>query len=250
MAKLKGEALRAWCKQWEETDHGGKLRLCERSGITYESGRHWYSDAPNEYKTAVERPMQMTVEQIVGSRPAINLDFVSFDLETSNLTADFSIVLSAVIKPFGQDPIVFRADSYDGWLTNRANDKDIVVDISSELRKHAIVITHYGMYFDVPYIRAKMSHHSLEPLPPMFAIDSWAIAHKNFKVSSRRLKNLARYFDIGEKSEVEGGLWLEAAYSGSREAMDKIVKHNVVDCEVLEKLACISFPYLKSIPRM
>ena len=95
-----------------------------------------------------------------------------------------------------------------------------------------------------------MVKHNLEPLPPMFGIDTWRIAKNNFQVSSRRLQNLVRFFDVGAKGQVEGGLWMSAAYDGSREAMDEIVKHNIVDVEVLEKLACISFPYLKSIPKL
>jgi histidinol phosphatase-like enzyme len=84
----------------------------------------------------------------------------------------------------------------------------------------------------------------------MFAVDSWRIARDNFQVSSRRLKNLAEFFEIGNKEGVEGGLWMAAAYDGSKEAMDKIVEHNVIDVEVLEKLACLSFPYLKFIRRL
>jgi hypothetical protein len=84
----------------------------------------------------------------------------------------------------------------------------------------------------------------------MFGIDTWQIAKKNFKVSTRRLKGLGEFFDIGEKDPVEGNLWMEAAYNGSREAMDRIVAHNIRDVELLERLACISFPYLKSIPRL
>lgn len=43
---------------------------------------------------------------------------------------------------------------------------------------------------------------------------------------------------------------MEAAYSGSKEAMDKIVAHNIQDCILLEKLACLTFPFIKSIPRL
>jgi len=180
----------------------------------------------------------------------VNLDFACFDIETSNLQADFSILLTACIKPYGQEPFVFRADNYPEWQTDRANDYQITKAIAEELRKHAIIVTHYGLYFDVPFLRAKMVKHSLEPLPQMFAIDTWSIARKNYKVTSRRLKNLVDFFDIGEKEPVEGELWMKAAYNGSKEAMDRIVQHNIRDVEVLEKLACISFPYLKSIPKL
>jgi len=194
--------------------------------------------------------MKVTVDELLTLRPAKELDFISFDIETSNLNADFSILMTACIKPYGKDTIVFRADNYPEWEKDRANDYRITVDVSNELKKHAVVITHYGQYFDIPFLRAKMQKHGLDPLPLMYGIDTWRIAKNNFKVSSRRLKNLGTYFDIGDKEGVEGNLWMEAAYNGSKEAMDKIVEHNVIDVEVLEKLACISFQYLKAIPKL
>jgi uncharacterized protein YprB with RNaseH-like and TPR domain len=249
VAKPKEEDLRDWCLAWEQTDHTGKLELCEKYNITYETGRHWYSDAPAEYKQAVP-PMQMSMDDLLTMRPGVNLDFVTFDIETSNLTADFSMLLSACIKPFGMLPIVFRADHYPTWNTNRADDRQIVIDIAEELQKHAIIITHYGDRFDIPYMRAKMVRWGLPPLPSMFGVDSWKIAKANFQVSSRRLKNLAQFFQVGEKEGVEGGLWMEAAYNGSKEAMDEIVEHNVQDCRILEKLAALTFPYLKSVKKL
>lgn len=247
------EEWQAWCDEWDSASHQVKLEIANYCGISYDTARHWRSDAPipTMKQTGVcPKPMKITVDQLLDIQPAVNLDFVSFDLETSNLKADFSIILSAVIKPFGQDPIVFRADTYPTWEKNRGDDKQITADIAKELKKHAIIITHYGVYFDIPYLRAKMVRHGLDPLPQMFAMDSWQIARKNFQVSSRRLKNLARFFRVGEKGQVEGDLWIAAAYDGDRKAMDEIVQHNIVDCEVLEKLAAISFPYLKSIPKL
>lgn len=239
-----------WCSRWDNSGHQGKLLIAKEYGITYDSARHWRSDAPIPIQSKDAPRMQVNVDELLGMRPAVNLDFVSFDIETSNLKADFSIMLSAVIKPYGQEPIVFRADDYPTWESNRADDKQIVEDIANELSKHAIVITHYGSGFDIPFLRAKMVRHGLAPLPQMFAVDSWRIARRNFQVSSRRLKNLARFFDIGKKDQVEGDLWMAAAYDGNKEAMDAIVEHNIRDCEVLEKLTCISFPYLRSIPKL
>jgi len=252
MAKRKkpsNNQLKDWCERWSKLDHEGKIELCEEYEITYETGRHWFSDSSFDYKPE-ENKMKYTEDELLDLHMPMKLDFVSFDIETSNLNADFSILLSAVILPFGEAPIVFRADDYPEWKTDRANDRSITKAISDELRQHAIVITHYGLYFDTPFLRAKMLRHRLAPLPQMFAIDSWSIAKKSFKVSSRRLKNLAEYFEVGNKEGVEGALWMEAAYNGSKEALDKIVEHNIIDCRVLEKLAAISFPYLKSIPKL
>jgi len=242
-----GEEMRQWQVAWDEGDHADKVALCKKYGIGYETGRHWRSDSGPAPKEPSNR---MSLAELLGSRPAVNLDFVCFDIETSNLRADFSIMLSACIKPYGQKPIVFRADDYPSWTEDRSDDCQITKAIAVELRQHAIVIGHYSQKFDIPFIRAKMLKHGLDPLPPMFGIDTWRIAKNNFAVSSRRLKNLANYFDVGDKEGVDGDLWLKAAFNGDKKAMDAIVEHNIIDVEVLEKLACISFPFLKSMPKL
>lgn len=247
-----GDEFKDFCEQWDEEDHDGKIALANLYKVTYDTAKHWRSEGgiPTRNRVKPEERMTVTESELLAMRPAVNLDFVCFDLETSNLNADFSILLTAAIKPYGLPAIVFRADEYPTWENNRADDSLLTFDIAEELKRHAIVIGHYSQKFDIPFLRAKMTKHGLEPLPLMFGIDTWRIAKNNFKVSSRRLKNLANYFDIGEKEGVEGGLWMRAAYDGSKEAMDAIVQHNIVDVEVLEKLACISFQYLKSIPKL
>jgi len=249
--KPEGIAWEQFVSRWYETDHEGKVELALSKEVSYDTAKHWISESGSTRKRVkTEHRMTVTIPELLAMRPSVNLDFVCFDIETSNLTADFSILMTACIKPYGQEPIIFRADNYPEWITDRANDSRITRDIAQELRKHAIVIGHYSQKFDLPYFKAKMVKHGLEPLPPMFGIDTWRIAKNNFQVSSRRLKNLVRFFDVGEKGLVDGEVWMEAAYNGSREAMDEIVAHNIKDVEVLERLACISFPYLRSIPKL
>lgn len=256
MAKPIGQRMIEWCHRWDAADHEGKVELCKEFEVTYETGRHWRSDSSvptlvKEVEADKEGGWIDLPDEFLGGN-GVNLDFVSFDLETTNLTADFSAVLCACIKPFGREPMVFRADDFNpDWASKRMDDEALVKAIAAELATHAIVITHYGIGFDIPYLRAKMMKYGLPPLPPMFGIDTYSIAKNNFRVSSRRLKNLARYFELGKlKHEVEGNLWMRAGMNGDVKALDEIVKHNVRDCELLEKLASRSFLYLKSIRRL
>jgi len=253
-----GEEYIEFSKEYDSCSHTAKLEMAERYGISYDTLRHWKLQGDTTPKQLPlpepeePRPMRITIEQLLKMETAVNLDFACFDLESSNLNADFSIMLSAVVKPFGREPIVFRGDNYPSWKQSRTNDSYIVRDVAEELGKHAIIVTHYGSSgaFDLPYLRAKMVHHGIAPMPTMFGVDTYRIAKANFKVSSRRLQNLVSYFDIGDKGGVEGALWMEAAYDGTKKAMDEIVEHNIIDVLVLEKLACVTFPYLKSIPRL
>ena len=238
-----------FCARWEQTDHAGKLELCQEFGIGYDTGRHKYSDAPAEFKS--QPRMQISENELLIMEPSVHLDFIMFDLETSGFDADWDIMLTACIKPYGRDTMVFRADDYPEWTANRANDRGIVVDIANEIRKHAVVVGHYSERFDVKFLRAKMFRHGLEPLPPMFGIDTWRIAKNNFKVSNRRMKSLSVFAEIPmEKEEPDGTRWMRASFGGDKAAMDDIVLHNIRDVEILEKLACLSFPYLRSISKL
>lgn len=261
--KPTGYDLVEWCNVWDEADHSGKLELCQACSVEYETGRHWRSDSgiplperkveglPPTATIVEEEDTVVEIPEELFQGAKVQLDFCTFDLETSNLTADFSVLLCAAIKPYGSRPIIFRADDYNpNWATNRMDDRLLTGAIAEELRKHAIIVTHYGSRFDIPYLRAKMVKYGFTPLPPMFGIDTYSIAKANFKVSSRRLENLARYFDLGKKHKVEGGLWMKAAMDGDVEALDEIVEHNKLDVELLEKLASLSFPYLRSIRKL
>jgi len=251
-----GAAWASFKADWAHADKKGKISLAKNYGATYDTAKHWIVEGDTTPEAPSPKPLEIStgteadlVKELMAIQPKVQLKFVTFDIETSNLKADFSIVLSAVIKPFGEEPIVFRGDDYPSWANNRADDCAIVFDITQELSKYAIVITHYGSKFDLPYLRAKMVNLQLPMLPPMFGIDTWRIAKFNFAVSSRRLAALGAYFGIGDKSAVDGTLWNQAAYSGSKEALDEIVAHNIQDCVLLEKLAAMSFGYLKSIPK-
>jgi len=273
--KPTGQEYVEWCITWDTSDHKGKMEnCCAPFKIKYDTGKSWRSsadlevdvpiadfgligdkfteayDEPTLFANADDEELCQSIEDILPRQAQVELDFVCFDIETTNLTADFSVLLCACIKPWGRPIQVFRADDYNSrWSEKRNDDSAIVKAIATELSRHAIVVTHYGVGFDIPYLRAKMVKHGLPPLPQMFGVDTYSIAKRNFRVSSRRLENLCRYFELGQKSSVQGGLWMEASMNGSKEALDEIVEHNKKDVVLLERLASLCFPYLKSIRR-
>ncbi len=508
-------------KEWErlvtiypDYNHEEKLRLARGYGVTLDTLKHWVSEGSTRKQVKEETMKDFSdpnlsgaIREVLAIPTRTKLDFVSFDIETSDLKADFSALLSAVIKPYGQEGIVFRADSYPNWQEGRrAEDLEICRDITNELAQHAIVITHYGCLtpehkvltinlqwkpvvtlnvgdkligfeeeplsvghhrrllessvvstgtdvrevweiilsdgtqlkatpdhrwllpivlpnswngyhwkrtdelkigdifnrifpvwqevdwyesgylsgildgegslsqhdcergncidirisqneglvleqtklfltrlnfkytyadirnktckvltllggrsealrllgsirptrllskldvnklgsikqmqekqpitvvglrklekdivvtlgtstgtyiaegflthntgFDLRYTRAKMMRHGLPALPPMFAVDTYYLAKANMMISRRRLDTICKYLSLGLKSVVEGATWVEAALNGSSEALDEIVAHNIQDCILLEKVATVMFPYMRSIKRL
>ena len=253
--KPEGKEWETFVQRWQSCGHLGKIALAEGCGASYDLARHWISDTGNgqggQISNFDDPDLSGAIREVLAIPTKTKLDFVSFDLESSELKADFSALLSAVVKPFGKEAIVFRADNYQNWQEGRrADDLEICRDITNELARHAIVVTHYGTGFDLRYIRAKMMKYGLPALPPMFAIDTYYLAKANMMVSRRRLDAICKYLNLGLKSVVEGAVWVDAALNGNKEALGEIVAHNIQDCILLERVAMVMFPYLRSIRRL
>jgi uncharacterized protein YprB with RNaseH-like and TPR domain len=154
----------------------------------------------------------------------------TWDIETTNLDADVAVVLSAVVKPFGGKPVVFRKSK------SGSNDKDIVIAMRDELEKYDIIVGYYHLNFDLPFLNSRLLYWGQRPLQRKMHVDVYRLARKIFKIHSRRLASVCSFLKIDGKSSVDINLWMKAALDGDKKAMDWIVEHNVYDCITLEKV--------------
>jgi uncharacterized protein YprB with RNaseH-like and TPR domain len=160
-----------------------------------------------------------------------------FDLETTNLSADFGVILCGVVKPANGRPKVFRADRLNPtWSTCRSNDRHVTEALVAELDRFDIWVAHNGAKFDVPFLRTRLLAHALAPLPTKKLIDPVLLARNKLRMSFNSLSQVANHLGCNSKTEVEPKQWLAAALDGSRRAMSYIVKHCVQDVLVLEKV--------------
>jgi uncharacterized protein YprB with RNaseH-like and TPR domain len=160
-----------------------------------------------------------------------------FDLETTNLSADFGVVLCGVVKPAHGRPKIFRADKLNRhWSECRSNDREVILAIVRELAQYDIWVAHNGQRFDVPFLRTRLLAHNMEPLPNKKLIDPVLLARNKLRMSFNSLSQVANHLGVNSKTEVEPRQWLEAALDGSRKAMSYIVDHCVQDVYVLEKV--------------
>ncbi len=180
--------------------------------------------------------------------PPPPIPIATFDIETSNLNADFGIILCCVIKPaHSKKAIVLRGDEYPTWKTKRSNDCALVQDIAAELEKYSVLIAHNGLRFDLPFIRTRQLRFGKKPLPEIKIVDPVLIARNKLRLSGNSLRRVTEHVGCAGKTEVHGHQWLEAALDGSRKAMNYIVDHCVADVEILETLASQIAPYVKQI---
>ncbi len=158
-----------------------------------------------------------------------------FDLECSNLNADFGIILAAVVKPALKKPVIFRSDKLNpNWKTRRSDDSAICKLLSAELQKHDILVAHNGVDFDLPFLRTRLMINGLPPLPETKIVDPVKLARKHLRFASNRLGNIASALGVNQRIPVEGYTWMQAVLDGNIKAMDQITEKCLADVLTLE----------------
>ena len=129
------------------------------------------------------------------------------------------------------------------------NDYRILSSLYNLLDEADIVIAHNGSHFDIPKINSRLIVNGFNPPSPYKQIDTLDVAKKQFGFSSNKLDALATYFGIENKNETNFNLW-KKCLEGDKEAIDYMVKYNINDVEILEKVYLRLRPWIKNHPNM
>lgn len=162
------------------------------------------------------------------------------DIETSNLKADYGIVLTWCLKPLGSDDILKGQITAADIRKGRKGDEDrrIVKDLIGAIQNFDKLITYFGKRFDVPYLRARALH--MGEFFPRFGtikhIDVFDIVKHRFCMSRKSQEVACRFLlNHTDKTHFSGSIWRDAA-RGDRKALKMVMEHNIYDVTDLEKL--------------
>ena len=116
-------------------------------------------------------------------------------------------------------------------------EKKLLRDISIRLLDCDVWLTHYGTWFDRPFVNSRLLYHGLPILPPNFAhIDTWKISRNHLKLRSNRLVTISEFLGTkDEKNSIKPEQWIRAL-GGHKPSMDYIVDHCRRDVLVLEEV--------------
>jgi uncharacterized protein YprB with RNaseH-like and TPR domain len=161
-----------------------------------------------------------------------------FDIECTNLNADYGMVLCWCIKEGGKDKII-RGVLQEKDV-KKCLDRNVVKSCLEALGQFDRIFTYYGTKFDIPYIKARALIHGL-PIDNLafgtrYHKDLYYVARRSLKISSRRLENVAKVV-LGktQKTRLDPPMWTKAAM-GDKESLKYVVKHcdyDVIDLELV-----------------
>jgi len=145
--------------------------------------------------------------------------------------------------------IVESMGDYPKLLADR-NDEVIIHGLWDLLNEADIVIGHYIKRFDIPEINRRFAVHNLPPPSPYKMLCTKEQAKRHFRFSSNRLGDLGIQLGCGEKLSHEGfDLWRKCM-EGDEKAWKKMVKYNIQDVKLLERVYLRLLPYMKNHPNL
>ncbi len=175
-----------------------------------------------------------------------------FDLECSDLSADYSIILSYAILDDDGETLYGRKITKEE-LYSKDLDKHIVEDCIKDLLRFNIITTFFGTRFDFPLLRTRALMNKV-PFPiygTLKHIDMFYVGKSKLKTRRKSLERVCRaVLGTTRKTEIMPHT-IPRCVQGNKEELDKLFLHNIYDVQDLRDLyhALIDYRYpnLKSI---
>jgi uncharacterized protein YprB with RNaseH-like and TPR domain len=161
---------------------------------------------------------------------------VYFDIETSNLNANYGVVLCACFLEDATGKIkTYRIDAYRGFKKDPANDKQLVIDIKKEIEEADILVSYNGKRFDIPFINARLAYWGIDTIRVPKHIDLYSVIKWHYRLSDYKLQTASYFWQTeNQKTIVDGMHWVRALIS--KKSMDYIVQHCEQDVKVLKEV--------------
>lgn len=177
------------------------------------------------------------LEKVIGHKERVG----SLDIETSNFSASFGIVVTWCIKEHGGElykDSLTEEDFHDsrGWY-----DKRILNTCVETMKKFDRLIVYWGRdrRFDIPFLRTRAVTMGIEfPLYQESLInDAYDIVKNKFKCGRNSLAAICKQLGIESKeTPMSPEMWVKAVAGRDMESIEYILKHNEEDVISTEKL--------------
>ena len=174
-----------------------------------------------------------------------------FDLETTNLKANFGRILCASVADMYGNVRTFRIDEPPFQRARRRDDSALAAGLRDYLEQFDVLIGWYSKMFDVPYLNTRLLIGNERPLRMdiMHVDPIYKAGQGSMALHSKRLDAVAKTFRLPvQKTSLDPEIWNDAA-DGDREAMNYVVEHCEADVLVLRYVFHILKPLIRIVHR-
>lgn len=177
--------------------------------------------------------------------------FVAFDIETTDLKANFGHIIAAVLVPlYGGKPLVLRLDDPQYRTVRDYDDSYLVKSLAEELEEATCILSWNGKMFDIPFVNTRLMHAGERPLVKGMHIDLMYYARRpNMVLHSARLESVMDFLHLdNRKSKVDPEKWVRAR-ALETDSMDYVVRHCLADTKALKEAFEYLRPFISTIHR-
>lgn len=127
------------------------------------------------------------------------------------------------------------------------DDSRIMFSLWKLIDEADIIVAHNLNGADEKWMNTRFILNGLMPPSPYMKVDTLQVAKNRFGFSSNKLDNLATQFGIENKLKTDFNLW-KGCLMGDEDCLDKMVKYNCKDTEILEQVYLRLLPWIKNHP--
>ena len=208
----------------EDGVKGGNLRyqiqLC-RNEVGRKSCRSEVS--ANHVTPRAKRDRQAAMRNIHCHTPA---KILLFDIETSNLAADFGRCLCMGWMWLGDEkPHIASVRTSKAWGRDHTDDHTLVAEVQRVIKSADMLVSWYGLKFDVPFLNTRLIYYGLPLIPPSIPhVDLWRTSRYRLKLHSNRLASACDFFNLTPKTPIRGEAWVKAS-AGHKPSLRYVEEH-------------------------
>lgn len=170
-----------------------------------------------------------------------------FDIETTDLAADVGQILCVSVLPWRGRVKTFKGT---GGNPLGRSDRGVVKATLEELMKYDLLVSYYGRFFDVPYLRSKAMLHRIRTPFSFLHIDLHLTTKQGLRLSNNRLVTCESFLGLqNNKTPLTRKVWKEAEY-GDPKAFAEVVRHCEADVLVLQEYYERMLPLVKNVSRV
>jgi uncharacterized protein YprB with RNaseH-like and TPR domain len=133
---------------------------------------------------------------------------------------------------------------------NKFSEEILVRRLHSLFEEADIVVAHNGNSFDVKMCNAKFIEFGLDPPSFYKSIDTKLVAKRYFRFNSNKLDDLGNLLGLGRKIQTGGFALWTGCMKGDKKAWAKMLRYNVQDVVLLEKVYLKMRPWMDNHPAM
>lgn len=234
-----------------------RRRVAQQDLVTLEEDEAALSTLEDEHKEAKKKfeKANKAVEKPNLGAPREFPDVITFnpaffDIETTNLKANFGRILCASVADMFGNVETFRVDTKPWKRERRRDDLGLAVALRDYLEQFDFIVTWYGKMFDVKYLNTRLAIGNERPLrSDVIHLDNIYTSRYALALHSSRLDAVAKTFRLPvQKTGLDPDIWNDAA-DGEKEAMDYVVEHCEADVLVLRMVFHILKPFVHNLHR-